>query len=51
MLCRCMPETQADKVMSDALAMDNELRFRLPRGLSLDDDETPSLPVPARDRR
>jgi hypothetical protein len=39
MLCRYMPETQADKVMSDALAMDNELRFRLPRGLSLNDDD------------
>jgi hypothetical protein len=39
MLCRRMPAHQADKVMSDGLAMDNEIRFRVPRGLSLDEDE------------
>ena len=38
MLRRRMPEHQADKVMSDALAMDNEIRFRLRGGLSLDED-------------
>jgi hypothetical protein len=30
-----MPESAADKVMSDGLTMDNEIRFRLPAGLSL----------------
>jgi hypothetical protein len=40
MLRRRMSERQADKVMCDALAMDNELRFRLPAGLSLHRNET-----------
>jgi len=44
-LCRRMPEEQADKVMSDALAMDNEIRFRLPDGLSLEEDD-PAFPCP-----
>ncbi|MBV9567426.1 MAG: hypothetical protein JO172_04750 [Hyphomicrobiales bacterium] len=39
MLRRRMPERQADRVMSDALAMDNEIRFRLPDGLSLGEDD------------
>ena len=34
-LRRHMPEGDADKVMSDALTMDNEIRFRLPSGLAL----------------
>jgi hypothetical protein len=38
MLCRRMSERQADMVMSDALVMDNEIRFRLPAGLSLHED-------------
>ncbi|MBV8448603.1 MAG: hypothetical protein JO094_00020 [Hyphomicrobiales bacterium] len=38
-LRRHMPEHHADQVMSDALVMDNEIRFRLPGGLSLDEDE------------
>ena len=33
MLCRLMTEGHADKIMSDALALDNEIRFRLPLGL------------------
>jgi hypothetical protein len=45
MLCPLMPEQQADKVLSDALAMDNEIRFRLPGGLSLDEDDM-SFPCP-----
>ena len=44
-LCRRMPEQQADKVMSDALAMDNEIRFRLPGGLALEEDN-PEFPCP-----
>ncbi len=39
MLCRRMPAPQADKVMSDALAMDNEIRFRLPQGVFQDEDD------------
>jgi hypothetical protein len=39
MLCCRMSAGRADKVMSDALAMDNEIRFRLPDGLSLDEDD------------
>jgi hypothetical protein len=35
MLRRHMPESAADMVISDALTMDNEIRFRLPAGLSL----------------
>jgi hypothetical protein len=35
-----MSEPQADKAMCDALAMDNEIRFRLPAGLSLREEET-----------
>lgn len=44
-LCRRMPEQQADKVLSDALAMDNEIRFRLPGGLWLEEDN-PAFPCP-----
>ena len=49
MLCRRMSERQADKVISDALAMDNEVRFRLPGGLSLDENNAgfPSSDVQA----
>jgi hypothetical protein len=43
MLRRRMPEQQADKVMSDALALDNEIRFRLPDGLLLEEDD-PDFP-------
>ncbi|SEC14662.1 hypothetical protein SAMN05444161_0595 [Rhizobiales bacterium GAS191] len=35
MLRRHMPEGAADKVTSDALVMDNEIRFRLPAGLAM----------------
>jgi hypothetical protein len=32
MLCRRMEEEEADQIMADALALDNEIRFRLPCG-------------------
>jgi hypothetical protein len=37
MLRRHMEEDEADQIMSDALALDNEIRFRLPCGLAVQD--------------
>src|SRR6478672_5432666 len=34
-LCEHMAEDAADRVLSAALALDNEIRFRMPCGLSL----------------
>jgi hypothetical protein len=35
-LRRRMSDEEADRIMSDALVMDNEIRFRLPAGLALE---------------
>jgi hypothetical protein len=37
MLCEHMTGDEADKILSDTLALDNEIRFRLPCGLAVHD--------------